>query len=230
MVLRTLDQILSSPFHGLVTLITFIFALLVAITIHEASHALTAYSQGDSTAKTHGRLSLNPVAHLDPLGTIMILFAGFGWGKPVPVNPDYLRTGGRSGMAIVSLAGPLSNLVIAMLFAIPINTGIVSTEHLWLTTFHGEPSDVFGYVLNIVIFWNLLLAAFNLLPIAPLDGFKIMIGVLPTSASKSFAKSERFGPVVLLSIIMLDLYLLKWGILAHIIGPLVSIFTLLVLW
>jgi Zn-dependent protease len=228
MIFSALDQMRSSPFEGLVTLLSFSFALLVAITFHEASHALSASLQGDPTARRLGRLTLSPLAHLDPLGTVMILFAGFGWGKPVPVNPAFLRAGERSGMAVVSMAGPISNVVVALLVAIPINTGMVGTGYLWLSSFRGQPADVFAYVLGTVIFWNLLLAAFNLIPIAPLDGFKVALGLLPREAARRFARLERYGPAILLSVIVLDLYLLRWGILAHMIRPIISVLGILV--
>ena len=230
MVLRALEQVGSSPFQGLATLFSSILALLVAITIHEASHALSASLQGDPTARNLGRLTLNPLAHLDPLGTIMILLAGFGWGRPVPVNPAFLRAGERSGMAVVSLAGPISNVAVAILVAIPINTGMVGTGYDWLSSFRGQPGDVLGYVLGTVIFWNLLLAAFNLIPIAPLDGFKVALGLLPREVAQGFARLERYGPAILMSVIALDLFLLKWGVLAHIILPIIGVLDILVRW
>lgn len=108
MLFESFSQIQFDPFRGIVTFATFSLALVLAITVHEFSHALIATRLGDPTSKRLGRLSLNPRAHLDPVGSMMIILAGFGWGKPVPVNPDYLRTGARSGMAVVSLAGPIS--------------------------------------------------------------------------------------------------------------------------
>ena len=230
MLLRVLDQMRASPFEAVVTLVSLCLALVVAIAFHEASHALTATLQGDTTARSRGRLTLNPLAHLDPLGSLMILFAGFGWGKPVPVNPVALRAGPRTGMAMVSLAGPLSNVVVAMIAAIPLNTGIVSWGYVWLPQFSGETAEIPGYVLGSIVFWNLLLAAFNLIPVAPLDGFKVALGVLPRQAAMRFARLERYGPAVLLAVIVLDIYFLRLGVLAAVIQPIIAALAFFVFW
>lgn len=229
MIFSVLDQMQSSPFQAMVTLASFCFALLVAITFHEFSHALTATLQGDPTARNQGRLTLHPLAHLDPLGSLMILFAGFGWGRPVVVNPARLRAGERSGMAVVSMAGPLSNVLVAMLAAIPINIGLVSTANLGFS-FRGQPGDIVGYLLGSIVFWNLLLAAFNLIPLAPLDGFKVALGILPREAAWRFARLERYGPTVLLVVIMLDIMVLRWGILARVIHPIINALATVVFW
>ena len=230
MLFITLSQLQLDPFRAIVTLVTFSLALVAALTFHEFSHALVATVSGDPTARRMGRLSLHPLAHLDPLGTTMILVAGFGWAKPVPVNPAYLRAGERTGMALVALAGPLSNVVMASLFAVLIKAGVVT----WVLgkgfpIFWGQPGDLPGYVIGSVVFWNLLLAAFNLIPIAPLDGFKVALGVLPRGAASSFARLERHGPVILLSIILLDVMLPGPSILASIIGPILNLLSLVVL-
>ena len=208
---------------------TFSLALIVAITFHEFSHALFATRLGDFTARSLGRLSLNPRAHLDPLGTTMIFIAGFGWGKPVPVNPGLLRTGPRSGMALVSLAGPLSNVVVASLFAIPIKAGLLDSSVLGFSLFRGNTEDLAGYVIGSLVFWNLLLAAFNLIPIAPLDGFKVALGILPREAAAHFARLERHGPSILLLIIMFDFLAPGPGILSSILGPILNGLSVVVL-
>ena len=221
MLFRVLDQLLANPIQGLVTLVSFCLALVAAITFHEFSHALAATLQGDSTARRQGRLTLNPLAHLDPVGSFMILFAGFGWGRPTPVNPTRLRAGERTGMAIVSLMGPISNVLAAMIFAIPINIGLARVSHSWLE-FQGQPGDIFGHVLGSFIFWNLLLAAFNLIPVAPLDGFKVAVGVLPKEMAGQFARLERAGPAILFSVILLDIFVLRLGILSSVILPMID--------
>ena len=227
--LWSLDQLFRDPLHLLTILGAISVALLIAITIHEFTHALVAYGLGDGTAKRLGRLSLNPVAHLDPIGTAMLFLAGFGWGKPVPVNPMYLRNPGRQGMALVSFAGPLSNITTAALFAIPIKAGLMS----WHSPFRlfvfrdgleGFLPDLFGFI----IFYNLVLAAFNLIPLAPLDGFKVALGVLPREAAASFARLETYGPAILMFVIMMDI-LTGIGILSTIIGPVVNFFGLAIL-
>ncbi len=179
MLFESFSQIQFDPFRGIVTFATFSLALVLAITVHEFSHALIATRLGDPTSKRLGRLSLNPRAHLDPVGSMMIILAGFGWGKPVPVNPDYLRTGTRSGMAVVSLAGPISNVALASAFALFIKAGVVDSPFVGFSLFRGGTEDILGYIIGAVVFWNLLLAAFNLIPIAPLDGFKVALGILP---------------------------------------------------
>lgn len=173
-------------------------ALLISISVHEASHAAAALSLGDATAKRLGRLTLNPKAHLDPTGTIMLLVAGFGWGKPVPVNTAALRNGHRS-MALVSFAGPASNVLLALAFAAVFRLGVLDTGGVGLSL---------GGWLALVAFYsvtlNLILAVFNLLPIAPLDGGAILRGVAPDAWLPAIKRLETVGPIVLLAIIGLQ--------------------------
>lgn len=170
-------------------------ALIVSTTIHEFCHAWSAYKLGDPTAARLGRITLNPIAHFDPLGFIgmMMLAAGFlaiGWGKPVPVNPNLLR-GHRKGMAITAAAGPLSNVIIATALVIPLRFGNVE-----LTGFADTLVSRF-------IFVNLLLASFNLIPIPPLDGSKILTGILPNFWYQYLAPMERYGFVIILILIVM---------------------------
>lgn len=229
MLFASFSQLQIDPFRGIVTFATFCFALVLAITIHEFSHALVATSLGDPTSKRLGRLSLNPRAHLDPVGTMMIIFAGFGWGKPVPVNPAYLRTGARAGMAAVSLAGPISNVALASAVALFIKAGVVNTAFVGFSLFRGEPEDVLGYIVGAVVFWNLLLAAFNLIPIAPLDGFKVALGILPREMATSFARLERYGPGILMMLILSSFILPGPGILSSVIRPILNLLSFVVL-
>ena len=229
MLFRVVDQLQDSPFRALVTLASFFVALVVAITVHEFSHALSATQLGDYTARRQGRLTLSPLAHLDPLGTAMILFAGFGWGRPTPVNPAMLRTGPRSGMALVSIAGPLSNILVATLAAVPINAGLVDSGSVGFAVFWGNPGEIAGYVLGSLVFWNLLLASFNLIPLAPLDGFKVAVGVLPREAALQFGRLERYGPAILLSLIMLSFVVPGLNILAVVIRPILNTLAAIVL-
>jgi Zn-dependent protease len=168
--------------------------LLVALPFHEFSHALAAYRLGDGTAKLLGRLTLNPFAHLDPLGSILILVAGFGWAKPTPYNPYNLR-GGRNGEAIVAAAGPLSNLVLAAATALPYRYIVASGM------------DVPAMVLSILDFFvtiNLLLMVFNLIPIPPLDGSKVLYALVDQQTSYRLrATLDQYGPMLLLAIIFL---------------------------
>jgi Zn-dependent protease len=198
------------------------FALLIGITVHEFSHALAAFHLGDNTARRMGRLTLNPLAHLDPMGTLLLFIAGFGWGKPVPVNPYALRQG-RVGMALVAAAGPVSNIFAAFLFALPIRAGLLAWHSpLAFNPFLGGgilglASDVLGFI----ILFNLILAAFNLLPIFPLDGSKVLLGILPRDMARAFARLEAYGPVLLVLLILMD-YITGAGILWRLMGPVIN--------
>jgi len=194
-------------------------ALLVAITIHEFSHAWLASRLGDQTARSQGRLSLNPVAHLDLVGTILLLTAGFGWGKPVPVNPYNLRNGPRAGMALTSLAGPASNLLLAFVFAIPFRLGVLPITMQMNSNLVPSPS---GLLLTILIM-NVTLAFFNLIPLPPLDGFSVALGILPTTIAHKVAGIARYGPLVLFGILLLG-PLVGFNLFGIIVSPVVEFF------
>jgi Zn-dependent protease len=215
---RFFGEFSNDPQAAILNIIGFIIALIIAISVHEFSHALSAYRLGDNTAKNQGRLTLNPKAHLDPMGTIMIVFAGFGWGRPTPVSPWNLRIGEKAGMAVVSVAGPISNVIVALI------TGIIFQVYMN----SGADSIQVARILHTVIQLNLVLAIFNLLPIAPLDGFKIVLGLLPRDAALSFAKTERYGMMILVLIIMGDVFL-NLGILGRVISPVISFLMRLVI-
>lgn len=191
-------------------------AVLMALTLHELSHGLVAYRLGDTTAKNMGRLSLNPTRHLDPAGTLMFLLVGFGWAKPVPVNPYLLRTEPRRGMALVGLAGPLSNLAIAAIFSLSFRL----TSLDWHALHAPPPSDwglewVAIHLVESIISLNLLLAVFNLIPIPPLDGFRIAVGILPRQWAIPFAEMERYGLAFLLILVVASFYTgILWDIIS----------------
>ncbi|MEP7357349.1 MAG: site-2 protease family protein [Anaerolineales bacterium] len=193
------------------TIISRILTLVIAFTIHELSHAVTADRLGDDTARRLGRISLNPLVHLDPIGSLLLIFAGFGWAKPVPVNPYNLRNGPQMGMATVAAAGPISNFIMALLAAIPFRLGL-------LPFFGGgalggivpTPSQ---FLLDFIEI-NLVLMLFNLIPIAPLDGSKILRGFAPRSWEPILATLEQWGPFLLLALVFLG-----GGLLGVILGP-----------
>ena len=176
-------------------------ALIVSISIHEFSHAFTAYKLGDSTPKKLGRVTLNPKAHLDPLGIIFLMFTGFGWGRPVPFNPFNLKNAKRDS-AIISFAGPFSNFLLAIVLSFVIKlTGGVTT--------------LFGGFLYLTILYNLMLGLFNLIPVHPLDGFKVVHGLLPNNLAIQWQQMQPFGVYILL-------FLIVTGFIGNFIAPLVG--------
>jgi Zn-dependent protease len=201
-------------------LITLGIILLVAFPIHELSHAFVAVRLGDDTPRRMGRLTLNPLAHLDLVGSILLFFAGFGWAKPVQVNPYNLRWGPNMGMAVVGAAGPLSNLVMAALAAIPFRLGLVSLFDRGSIGVLPSPA---GFLVTFIQI-NLLLMLFNLIPIAPLDGSKIIRGFAPPSWDRVFMQLEQWGPFLLMALVFLGR-----GILGLLLSePMAFLFTALV--
>ncbi len=180
------------------TLIARVVTLLIAFTIHELAHAVAADRLGDPTARNMGRFTLNPIAHLDPFGSIMLVLTGFGWAKPVMVNPYNLRGNPRTGMALVAAAGPLSNLVMAAIAAIPFMLGLLEPAFFSTSTL---PS--LSFLLTQFIWINLILAFFNLIPVPPLDGYKILMGILPPEMTSFLRPLEQFGFLILLALIFL---------------------------
>ena len=170
----------------------YIIALLVAITIHEFSHAWAADYLGDPTARLKGRISLNPLVHLDLFGTMFLLFFGFGWGKPVPFDPYNLKNP-RKDAALISAAGPASNFILAILCSIVIKLLVFFNLSALYT--------IGSFILIPLITLNILLGVFNLLPISPLDGFKIVGGILSKEQAQSWYQLERFGMIFLLLLI-----------------------------
>lgn len=212
-----------SILYGLISLI----GVVAGITVHEFSHAFSAELLGDPTPRYNGRLTLNPLAHFDPLGGLMILMSslsgfGFGWGKPVPVNPVNLRFGPRVGMALTAFAGPFSNLALATLVAAPIR--ITRTLGIYFPF-------ALSQVLYLIAAVNVALAMFNLLPFAPLDGFSVLRGVFSLirtdwayRAGSFLDRAEPYGPIILLL-----LFASGWVLPFSLIGLILRPFTELVM-
>lgn len=193
-----------------------IAALLCALTFHEFSHAAVALYLGDATAKMLGRVSLNPIRHLDLFGSLAFLFVGFGWGKPVPINPYNMRTvSPLVGAAISAIAGPVSNVVLAFLATIPLRLGILSNGTI--------EAEFIGALFRV----NVALAAFNFLPIPPLDGFSLARLVLPYRVT---AFLEQYGMLVLLALVFVPSFLgPRFDILRMVTRPLQALIQSIVL-
>ncbi|HEY8426367.1 MAG TPA: site-2 protease family protein [Limnochordales bacterium] len=179
------------------SLVLWVLALLPAIVLHELAHAVVAYRMGDPTPRYEGRLTLDPRAHIDPIGALMLFLFGFGWARPVNVNP-YHFPNGRRGMMLVALAGPLANVTLAWL------SGLLWEATLWLP---GQgmlggigPALREFFILSLRV--NLWLAAFNLIPIPPLDGSRILAGLVSSRQAVALARLEAYGPLLLVLLIM----------------------------
>lgn len=183
-----------------------VIILLVAFTIHELAHAWVADQLGDSTPRRMGRLTLNPLAHLDPVGSLLLIFAGFGWAKPVLTNPYNFRNGPRLGMAVVAAAGPFSNLLMAILAGIPFQLGLLEVSRRFNTVGGLLPS--LEYFLVDFVQINILLMLFNLLPVGPLDGMKVLRGFAPREWDSALNLLEQWGMFILLALVFLGQRLL----------------------
>src|SRR5215207_2098980 len=193
--------------------VAFLFGLVIGITVHEASHATSAYILGDDTAYRDGRITLNPISHLDLLGSMMLLLAGFGWGRPTPVVPSKLR-GGVFGPVAVALAGPVSNLLI-----------VVVCAALYLL----PPFKEGGYLYILIImaaFTNALLFVFNLIPIPPLDGSKVIFPFLPRALDGFVTFMNQYGPMILLGLILIS-FVTNLPVLNILLAPVRPLLTLL---
>lgn len=198
------------------TIIARVVVLLTAFSFHEFAHAWVAVRFGDETPRVTGRLTLNPLAHLDPLGSLMLIVAGFGWAKPVHVNPYVLQRRSPAALMWVSLAGPASNLLLAVIASIPFQLGLVSAYEAQFSSGNIVPS--LDKLLYEFVFINLLLCLFNLIPIAPLDGEKIFTYFLPANMARVFDTIRPYGPLILMALIFLG-PLMGINILGMIIGP-----------
>lgn len=185
---------------------SFLLAMLIALSVHEAAHAYVAYKLGDHTAKVAGRLTLNPIAHLDPMGTVLFLLVGFGWGKPVPVNPHFFKHPARDN-ALTALAGPVSNFILAMLayLLLALVFRMAPNNVYELLVSHPHTNIFLAFLCDVLlkfIFVNLGLMAFNLLPVAPLDGSKILEFFIPLRQQDAYERYMQYGPYILLALLL----------------------------
>jgi Zn-dependent protease len=202
----------------LIRLLVMLPILLLSLVLHEVAHGYAAYLMGDPTAKRLGRLTLDPLAHLDPLGTLMIIWTmitgyGIGWAKPVPVNFRNFRNF-RLGTIVVGIAGPLANILVALVFTFPFRSALISA-------LRGTGNPYLAGALAGVIITNLSLAAFNLLPIPPLDGSHVVLGFLKGRLAYRYVQLERYGMFILLMLMLLGWL---WRIVLPIVnflGPLI---------
>jgi Zn-dependent protease len=188
-------------------------AILVALTVHEYAHGWIALRWGDTTARDHGRLTLNPFPHLDPFGTLMLLFGPFGWAKPVPVQPAHFENA-RKGTVLVSLAGPASNVVCALVAALVFRVLFSGGTPEWTAESVNVPM-----MLLMLIEINLGISFFNLLPIPPLDGSKVVMGMLKPHQLSSYLRFARYLPIVFVVLIVAEFYL-KIPTISLILNPL----------
>jgi len=189
---------------NLATFVSRAITLIIAFTIHEFAHAWTANYFGDSTPRINGRLTLNPLSHLDPIGSLMLILVGFGWAKPVPVNASYFKNP-RKDIILMALSGPISNF------------GAAFVAGLFLKNFSLHSSPFLTYMLSYMVLINIALGLFNLLPIPPLDGSHVLENLLPVEASRKFRQFGRQAPFALITLLLMDRFILHINIIGRII-------------
>jgi Zn-dependent protease len=183
--------------NNLPQILTLVPGFLIGLTFHEFSHAWAANRLGDSTARDAGRLTLNPLAHLDLLGTVALVVAGFGWAKPCPVDASRFRSP-RRDMALVALAGPVANMLLAIVISILLHVLAPLGFEDWIYS-----SSVILLIVVRGVWINVVLAVFNLIPIPPLDGSRIVAGIVPEGWNRGYEQIERYGPMVLIGLVLL---------------------------
>ena len=176
--------------------LTMAVVVVTALPVHELAHGLVADRLGDHTAREQGRLTLNPFAHLDLFGTLALLLFGFGWAKPVPVNPSHFKKPKRD-MALTALAGPLSNILLALILM------VVFKVYMFYGNMNSTAGLMFGQIIYTILWTNLTLAVFNLLPVPPLDGANILDAVLPLSFQMKMRKYEKYFYIALILLLYL---------------------------
>jgi Zn-dependent protease len=228
---RYLDRLDNDPLAALIFFGALVTALVVGISFHEFSHAYVADSMGDSLPRSRGRVTLNPLAHLDPAGTIFLFLVGFGWGKPVPVNPNVSHNP-KAMMAIVAGAGPVSNFLVAILAGLPLQFGLVP----WLSPFNFAVLDHFlfvgfgfdeylGLYLSAIVLISIILGVFNLLPIFPLDGHRVIPAFLTDQAAHTYMQFQsRYGFFILIALIAMPFLTGgQIGLLFEVMSPIINV-------
>ena len=216
MILQSLDLLERSPAIFALVIGMGLVGLIIGFTVHEFSHALAAHGEGDPTARQMGRLTFNPIKHIDWFGFALLMVVGFGWAKPVQVNPLNLRHG-RLGMSWVAVVGPLSNIILAFLLGLLFRLDLLNPG-LRLSS----PESILAFAVSLVIIYNLVLGIFNLIPLPPLDGSKVLGGLLPRALYDQYLQFERYGWLVLIGLVIGNLLLSRLiglNILSDILFP-----------
>lgn len=195
--------------------------LIIGFTFHEFAHAWTADRLGDTTPRFQRRLTLDPRSHIDVIGILMALIAGFGWAKPVPVNPRAFYPNERRSMMIVAFAGPLTNLVIAFVLSIPVRlilalTDTYSIAQHWYTELPFE-------ILTVIVYFNVVLFFFNLIPLAPLDGWRVMLGLVPPHTARQLQQYEQEAMFALMMLIFVGFFIPRLSVIGVVIGPFIRL-------
>jgi len=203
-ILQSLDLLRQDPVSFILVIGIGLAGLIVGFTVHEFSHAFTAHMQGDGTARRMGRLTFNPIKHIDLLGFLLLLVVGFGWAKPVQVDPYNLR-GGRLGMSLVAFAGPLSNFILAFILGLVFRFDLLPV--VLQTRGISGVEEILRFAAFLAIFFNLILGIFNLIPLPPLDGSKVLGGLLPRALYEPYLQFERYGWIPLIGLSGVNLFL-----------------------
>ncbi len=197
----------GNGWEGIAEMLLTVFCVLFSLSIHEFAHGYAAYRMGDDTAKNMGRLNIRPLSHLDPIGAICLFLFGFGWAKPVPINPRNFKKGRfKSGMVLTSLAGPVSNLIVCFGCCLAYSVIIKVFGHVQLGRLAYVSITVVLTMLQVLISLNISLAVFNLIPIPPLDGSKILNAVLPARIYFKIMQYEQYGFIILIILINTPLF------------------------